>query len=256
MRADGDREALRLLLIGRDHAVQAAKAARTALASILVTAPTPLREQLRRLPAKRRPAACAALQCPPGADRVTATTCQVLASLGQRVTALTAEAAHAEAQIAAIVEGMAPGLVAAEHGVGALTAARILLGWSHPGRIRSEAAFAMLLGSAPVSSGCTSRHRLNRLGDRQLNCALHTIALTRMRSHPATLAYVERRRAEGKTDREIRRCLEALPSPPPLPRTQPPGPASDLTNIGASRGHGCRAREAAGRAILARHRVP
>src|SRR6266571_4311750 len=120
MRADGEREALRLLLIGRDHAVQAAKAARTALASILVTAPAPLREQLRRLPAKRRPAACAAWQCPPGADRVTATTCQVLASLGQRVTALTAEAAHAEAQIAAIVEGMAPGLVAAEHGVGAL----------------------------------------------------------------------------------------------------------------------------------------
>src|SRR6266700_1809801 len=198
MRADGEREALRLLLIGRDHAVQAAKAARTALASILVTAPAPLREQLRRLPAKRRPAACAAWQCPPGADRVTATTCQVLASLGQRVTALTAEAAHAEAQIAA------------EHGVGALTAARILLGWSHPGRIRSEAAFAMLSGSAPVpvSSGRTSRHRLNRLGDRQLNCALHTIALTRMRSHPATLAYVARRRAEGKTDREIRRCLK------------------------------------------------
>ena len=168
-----------------------------------MTAPAPLREQLRR------PAACAAQQCPPGADRVTATTCQVLASLGQRVTALTAEAAHAEAQIAAIVKGVAPGLVAAEHGVGALTAARILLGWSHPGRSRSEAAFAMLSGSAPVpvSSGRTSRHRLlNRIGDRQLNCALHTIALTRMRSRPATLAHVARRRAEGKTDREIRRC--------------------------------------------------
>jgi len=210
MRADGDREALRLLLIGRDHAVGAAKAARTALASILVSAPAPLREQLRRVPAKRRPAACAAWQCPPGADRLTRTTCQVLASLGQRITALAAEAAQAEAQIAGLVEGMTPGLVAAEHGVGALTAARILLGWSHAGRIRSEAAFAMLSGSAPVpvSSGRTDRHRLNRLGDRQLNCALHTIAVTRMRSHPATLAYVARRRAEGKTDREIRRCLK------------------------------------------------
>ena len=210
MRADGDREALRLLLIGRDHAVQAAKAARAAVASILVSAPAPLREQLRRLPAKRRPAACAAWQCPPGADRVTATTCQVLASLGQRITALAAEAAHAEAQIAGIVEGMTPGLVADEHGVGALTAARILLGWSHAGRIRSEAAFAMLSGTAPVpvASGRTSRHRLNRLGDRQLNCALHTIAVVRMRSHPATLDYVARRRAEGKTDREIRRCLK------------------------------------------------
>src|SRR5262249_24049571 len=176
MRADGDREALRLLLIGRDHAVQATKAARTPLASILVTAPAPLREQLRRLPAQRRPAACAAWQCPPGTDRVTATTCQVLASLGQRVTALTAEAAHAEAPRAARAGGWPPGLAAAEHGAGALTAARIWPGCSHPGRSRSEAAFAMLSGSAPVrvSSGRTSRHRLNRLGDRQLNCALHT----------------------------------------------------------------------------------
>jgi transposase len=210
MRADGDREALRLLLIGRDHAVQAASAARAALASILVTAPTPLRGQLRRLPAKRRPAACAAWQCPPGADRLTRTTGQVLASLGQRITALAAEAADAEAQIAGIVEDMAPGLVAAEPGVGALTAAQILLAWSHAGRIRSEAAFAMLSGTAPVpvASGRTSRHRLNRLGDRQLNCALHQIAVTRMRCHPQTLAYVERRRAEGKTDREIRRCIK------------------------------------------------
>jgi transposase len=210
MRADGDREALRLLLIGRDHAVGAAKAARAALASILVTAPAPLREQLRHLPAKRRLAACATQQCPPGADRLTRTTCQVLASLGQRITTLAAEAAQAEAQIALIVEDMAPGLVAAEYGVGALTAAQILLAWSHAGRIRSEAAFAMLSGTAPVpvASGRTSRHRLNRLGDRQLNRALHTIAVTRMRSHPATLDYVARRRAEGKTDREIRRCLK------------------------------------------------
>jgi transposase len=68
----------------------------------------------------------------------------------------------------------------------------------------------MLSGTAPVpvSSGRTDRHRLNRLGDRQLNRALHVIAVSRMRSHPATLAYVQRRRAEGKTDREIRRCIK------------------------------------------------
>jgi hypothetical protein len=104
---------------------------------------------------------------------------------------------------------MAPGLVAAEPGVGALTAAQILLAWSHAGRIRSEAAFAMLAGTAPApaASGRTHRHRLNRLGDRQLNCALHTIAVTRMRSHAATLDYIAPCRAEGKTDREIRRCL-------------------------------------------------
>jgi transposase len=210
MRADGDREALRLLLIDRDHAVTAAKTARAALAAIVVTAPAPLREQLRALPAARRPAACAALACPPGADRQTRITCQVLARLGHRITALAAEASTLQTQIAEIVEDMAPGLTAAEPGVGALTAAQILLAWSHPGRIRSEAAFAMLSGTAPipVASGRTSRHRLNRLGDRQLNRALHTIAITRMRSHPPTLDYVARRRAEGKTDREIRRCLK------------------------------------------------
>jgi len=67
----------------------------------------------------------------------------------------------------------------------------------------------MLPGTAPVpvASGRTSRHRLNRLGDRQLNRAPHTIAVIRMRSHPATLDHIARRRAEGKTDREILRCL-------------------------------------------------
>jgi len=209
-RGDGDREALRLLLVNRDHAVQSAKTARTALAAILVTAPASLREQLAGLTPARRAKECAALTCPPDASRLTAITCQTLASLGQRITSLTQAAAGLEAQITGIVEDMAPGLTAAEPGLGALTAAQILLSWSHPGRIRSEAAFAMLSGTAPVpvSSGRTDRHRLNRLGDRQLNRALHIIAVTRMRSHPATLAYIARRRAEGKTDKEIRRCLK------------------------------------------------
>ena len=210
MRADGDREALRLLMIDRDNAIQSAKTARTALAAILVTAPAPLRERLRHLPRERRAKECAALTSPPDADRQTRVLHQTLIRLGQRIAALAKAAAELEAQIAAIVEDMTPGLVAAEHGLGALSAAQILLSWSHAGRIRSEAAFAMLSGTAPVpvSSGRTDRHRLNRLGDRQLNRALHQIAVTRMRCHPPTLAYVQRRRAEGRTDREIRRCIK------------------------------------------------
>jgi transposase len=210
MRADGDREALRLLMIDRDNAVQSAKTARTALAAILVTAPAPLREQLRPLPRERRARECAALTCPPGADRQTRILHQTLIRLGQRIAALAATAAELEAQIAEIAEEMAPGLVAAEPGLGYLSAAQILLSWSHAGRIRSEAAFGMLSGTAPVpvSSGRTDRHRLNRLGDRQLNRAIHVIAVNRMRCHPPTLAYVQRRRAEGKTDREIRRCIK------------------------------------------------
>ena len=210
MRADGDREALRLLMIDRDNAVQSAKTARTALAAILVTAPAPLREQLRHLPRDRRARECAALTCPPDADRQTQILHQTLNRLGQRIAALAGTAAELETQITQIVEEMAPGLVAAEPGMGALSAAQLLLSWSHHGRIRSEAAFAMLSGTAPVpaSSGRTGRHRLNRLGDRQLNRALHVIAITRMRHHPATLAYIQRRRAEGKTDKEIRRCIK------------------------------------------------
>src|SRR5205814_10034764 len=71
MRADGDREVLRLLMIDRDNAVASAKTARTALASVLVTAPAPLRERLRHLPRGRRAKECAALTCPPDADRQT-----------------------------------------------------------------------------------------------------------------------------------------------------------------------------------------
>jgi len=210
MRADGDREALRLLMTGRDNAIQSCKTARTALAAILVTAPAPLRERLRQLPRERRARECAALTCPEAADRQTRILHQTLIRLGQRIAALAETAADLEAQITEIVEEMAPGLVAAEAGLGALSAAQILLSWSHAGRIHSEAAFAMLPGTAPVpvSSGRTGRHRLNRLGDRQLNRALHIIAVTRMRCHPQTLAYVQRRRAEGKTDQEIRRCLK------------------------------------------------
>jgi transposase len=210
MRADGDREALRLLMIDRDNAVQSAKTARTALAAILVTAPAPLRERIRPLPRERRAKECAALNCPAGADRQTRVLHQTLIRLGQRIAALAEEAAGLETQIAEIVEDMAPGLVAAEPGLGTLSAAQILLSWSHAGRIHSEAAFAMLSGTAPVpvSSGRTDRHRLNRLGDRQLNRAIHVIAVTRMRCHPATIAYVQRRRTEGKTDKEIRRCIK------------------------------------------------
>ena len=76
---------------------------------------------------------------------------------------------------------------------------------------RNEAAYARLAGVAPIpaNSGQTQdRHRLNRGGDRQLNTALHTVAVTRIRAHPPTQDYKQRRLAEGKTDREIRRCIK------------------------------------------------
>jgi transposase len=86
----------------------------------------------------------------------------------------------------------------------------VLVSWSHPGRVRSEAAFAALAGVSPIpaSSGQVTRHRLNRGGDRRLNRALHTVAVARLRDDPRTRVYAARRRAEGKSGREIRRCVK------------------------------------------------
>ena len=95
-------------------------------------------------------------------------------------------------------------------GIGPMTAAIALTAWSHPGRVRSEAAFACLAGVNPIpaSSGNTTRHRLNRGGDRRLNRALHMATIVRMTHDPETRAYVEKRRAEGRTTKEIRRILK------------------------------------------------
>jgi transposase len=86
----------------------------------------------------------------------------------------------------------------------------VLGAWSHPGRIHSEAAFAMIADCAPIpaSSGQTVRHRLNRQGDRQLTWAIHVIYLQRARHHEPTRVYIDRRRQEGKTNHGIQRCLK------------------------------------------------
>ena len=95
-------------------------------------------------------------------------------------------------------------------GVGPISAAQLLVSWSHAGRLRSEAAFAALAGASPIpaSSGQVIRHRLNRSGDRRLNQALHTIVLARLRDDPDTRAYAAGRRSQGKSARDVRRCLK------------------------------------------------
>jgi transposase len=121
---------------------------------------------------------------------------------------LNTEIADHTRAITALVRAWRPDLLT-RCGVGPIVAAIILCAWSHPGRCGSDAAFAMLGGAAPIpaSSGQTVRVRLNRSGDWHLNQALHLIVLTRLRYDPATRAYAQRRWAEGKTNREIRRCL-------------------------------------------------
>ena len=123
---------------------------------------------------------------------------------------LTTEAANLNKQILVIVRSWRPDLLT-QPGVGPIVAATVLCAWSHPGRVHSEAAFAMLAGAAPIpanSGQVTTRYRLNPYGDRQLNRALHTIVITRTTCHPGTRAYIARRTAQGKTRPEIRRCLK------------------------------------------------
>jgi transposase len=136
-------------------------------------------------------------------------TVRALRATAQRVRLLAAEAADLEGQVGRLVAAVAPWLLELP-GMGPVSAAQVLVSWSHAGRLRSEAAFAALAGASPIPacSGQVTRHRLNRGGDRRLNRALHTMALVRLRDDPATRAYAARRRAEGKSPREIRRCVK------------------------------------------------
>lgn len=97
-----------------------------------------------------------------------------------------------------------------ETGFAAISAAKCLAAWSHEGRVRNEAAFASLAGVNPIpaSSGNTARHQLNRGGDRSLNSALHMVAVTKMTHDTKTREYAEKRRAQGRTNKEIRRCIK------------------------------------------------
>ena len=176
---------------------------------LLVSAAPSLREGLRGLATREQLDRCARLRISPTQTSEQRATIIAIRASARRATALREEALQLEREIEPIVERVAPSLLT-EMGVGPIVAAQILCAYSHTGRIRSEAAFAALAGVAPIpaSSGQTVRHRLNRSGDRQLNRALHTIVLCRMRDDPQTRAYTARRQAEGHSTREIKRCLK------------------------------------------------
>ena len=132
-----------------------------------------------------------------------------LRSIARRVLQLTAEERELAREIETLTRKLAPQLLD-QPGVGTArrrTARPLLV---TPRTDQLEAAFARLAGAAPIpaSSGQTVRYRLDRSGDRKLNRALHMILVTRKRSHPATIAYIERRLQEGKTRREANRCLK------------------------------------------------
>jgi transposase len=207
-RQRGHREALRVLHLTRSGAVKVSADARRHLKALLVTAPEPLRAELRRGTWLRQAQACTALVAAATDPVEHWATVEALRLTAQRALAAHQEASALAKELRVLVQAMAPVLLT-QPGVGPVTAAQLLISWSHPGRLRSEAAFAMLAGVAPIpaSSGRVVRYRLNRGGDRQLNRALHTIVMIREAWHEPTKRYVARRTAQGKSHREIRRCL-------------------------------------------------
>lgn len=204
-----ERAALQALLAARRSAVDAATTAQRQLRAQVITAPEQVRARFRDHSTRTMIDIASRVRPATAGDIETISVLTTLRALARRIRALESEAAGHEQAIRAVVRAWRPDLLEL-CGVGAIVAAVVLTAWSHPGRCRSDAAFAMLAGAAPIpaSSGKTVRFRLNRSGNRQLNRVLHTIALSRLRYDPDTRAYAERRRAEGKTDREIKRCLK------------------------------------------------
>jgi len=133
----------------------------------------------------------------------------IAADLVERCRSLSAEVNRIERELGELMERIAAPLLA-QPGCGSITAARLIGETGGVGRFKSEAAFAMHIGTAPipVSSGQRSRHRLNRGGNRRLNSAVHMMALTQMRMHEPARAFVARKQAEGKSMRDARRCLK------------------------------------------------
>ena len=202
-------EALRLLLLARRSAVDVRRIAIVQLRSVIVTAPESLRNELRRLPLGELLRRCSRFRRSSSRTPDQLATILVLRSLAQRIQAATREATELEREILAHVRALVPELLD-EPGVGPIVAAQLIVTWSHRGRVTSEAAFARLAGVAPLpaSSGLTTRHRLSRGGDRQLNRALHTVILHRRQHDAATKDYIARRITEGKTTRDAVRLLK------------------------------------------------
>jgi len=210
-RTRGLREALRQILVTRQAVLVSRTKAINELKSLIVVAPEHLRVGLRGLSLAKQLQRIAALSSPAGATVEHRVTVLTLRSIAARVEFLLAQTAELDPELLTLVKAHPAGpALLAEPGVGPVVAAQLLVSWSHRGRVRSEAAFASLAGAAPLeaSSGQRCRHRLNRGGDRDLNRALHTIAITRLRCHPESRAYETKRTAHGKTHRDVRRSLK------------------------------------------------
>jgi transposase len=208
--ADGRVEMIRTLRSARRSAVKARSQAANQLQGFVVTAPEELRHRLRELTTRKLVAVAARMRPGKDLDGVGAAAKFALRSVARRYQALSEEIAELDAQLDHLVAEAAPELISLP-AIGTDHAATLLLTvGDNPERLGSEASFASLCGVSPIeaSSGKVVRHRLNRGGNRDANRALHLICVVRMRIDERTRRYVARRTAEGKSRREIMRCLK------------------------------------------------
>jgi transposase len=208
-RADGLRDALRILLSARQEMITTSTAQINRLRALLLAGDDNDRVISRRALTGSVLNTLARRRLRADAQRHDAVRHQEIRRLAVAIRDAEVLLKANRRELQQILDDLAPGLTD-RPGIGPVSAAQVVVSFSHRGRVRNDAAFAALAGTSPVpaSSGQTVRHRLNRGGDRALNRSIHTIALVRMRSCPRTRDYVARRTAEGKTPREIRRALK------------------------------------------------
>ncbi len=207
---DGAVEQMRVLLVARRSARQQRIQTLNQLRHLVFTAPEPIRVRFKDRYKTGLVTEAANMRPNKGSDPIVFTTNLIIRTLARRIQGFNSEIKQIDRMLTDLIVGTAPSLLDL-HGVGTDTAASLLVAaGDNPERFNSERSWAHLCGATPIpaSSGKTTRHRLNRGGDRQANAALHRIVLTRMSSHPETKTYVTRRRAEGLSTPEIMRCLK------------------------------------------------
>jgi transposase len=210
-------EAIRALRTTRASAIKSRTIARNQLHNLIITAPTPLRESLTSTTGTHTAPThtvlitrCSRLR--PGTDLTTplAATKTALRRLAHRIQTLTSEITDTDTELATLTQHAAPRTTAL-FGVGPDTAGQLLTtAGDNPDRITTEARFAHTTGVAPIPahSGRTTKHRLNRGGDRHANAALHRIVIVRLRHHQPTRDYLARRTTQGLSKKDIIRCLK------------------------------------------------
>jgi len=207
--ANGSVESIRLVLVARRSALKARSQTANQIYAVIDTAPEELRARFHGQPVREVVRVAARFHRSDIDSPHAAAKC-ALRHLARRWQFLDDEITELDDHLDQLTTSTAPTLVAL-NGAGTQTAAALLVAvGDNPHRLRSAASFASLCGAAPLdaSSGRQRRHRLNRGGDRQANAALYIIVISRLRWDPATQAYMNRRLAEGRTRREIIRCLK------------------------------------------------